>query len=258
MPFGYGALISDIRVSFGTGRHLDGLQKIYSVGSMMMAGFAGSVDVGFEMIEDLQRSFYLEQPADASVGKRAWYVEQACWRWHRRGRRIFAAAPVDLRRLGCELLLVGASPIPNAPFGGISRCIQMSAPDFLPIRVRSSWASIGTGALHETARHYAENFFSVNAFSLLKGEVGNAGGAATTTAMFVAIGLGKAPMESVSPLLQVGQVSLAAHSIEGLRVGPPTEPNESRHTPVVRLARSREELYQMCDAIGADAASGQA
>jgi len=48
-PFGLGIVASDIRVTFG-GRTEDCLQKIYPVGGGILAGFAGSVKIGFSLL----------------------------------------------------------------------------------------------------------------------------------------------------------------------------------------------------------------
>jgi hypothetical protein len=61
--FGYGALISDVRVSWSNGAKLDRLQKIYPIGAGLMAGFAGSVAVGFWMILLIQRQWGAEPGA---------------------------------------------------------------------------------------------------------------------------------------------------------------------------------------------------
>jgi hypothetical protein len=44
--FDYGAMMSDVRVTFSNGRTLDLLQKAYPVGPYIVAGFAGSVRIG--------------------------------------------------------------------------------------------------------------------------------------------------------------------------------------------------------------------
>ena len=252
IPFGYGALISDIRVTLRDGTHLDILQKIYPVGSMMMAGFAGSVEIGFVMIHDLQRWLHLDQPADFPERRNMWRPQEACWRWHRRGRRIFGAAPLALQRLGCQLLMVGAAPFDNGMGGPISRCVRMTSPNFFPERVVSSWSSIGTGAQHVSARHYAEDFFSENGFQYLKAETMNPGGAATATAISVSMSLRREPMATVSSLLQIGRVTGRDHFIEGHRMIPVDEnwrPNEKLNVP---LALSLPEFMQMCQRAGGD------
>lgn len=254
IPFGYGALISDIRVTWPGGRYLDGLQKIYPVGSMLMAGFAGSVEIGFDMIDDLQNWLTVDQPPDFPDRRNMWRVQEACWRWHRRGRRIFSHAAADRRRLGCQLLIVGTSPFPNGPFGLVPRCVRMVAPDFHPEQILSGWSSIGTGGQHESARGYAQSFLSAGGFPLLQGEVMNPGGAASATAMSVGISLMNEPMLGVSPLLQVGRVTGREHLIEGHRVVRAGEPDR---TPTIRLARSFAELDELCRNQGATASAAQ-
>jgi hypothetical protein len=60
---GYAVGISDIRIMFGppdSRQERDCLQKIYSVGQDLAAGFAGSVEMGFAMIGSLQKALKLE------------------------------------------------------------------------------------------------------------------------------------------------------------------------------------------------------
>ncbi len=45
---GYALVVSDIRVSWGTSYYFDCLQKIHLVSPSMIAGFAGSVEIGFK------------------------------------------------------------------------------------------------------------------------------------------------------------------------------------------------------------------
>lgn len=59
MPFflGCGLIISDIRVTWtDTGQKDDCLQKVYPVGPLIAASFAGSVLGGFVMMENLLRA----------------------------------------------------------------------------------------------------------------------------------------------------------------------------------------------------------
>jgi len=51
--FGYGIGISDVRVTLEDGSQHDCLQKMYPVGRFMAMGFAGSVRIGFAMLEEL-------------------------------------------------------------------------------------------------------------------------------------------------------------------------------------------------------------
>jgi hypothetical protein len=57
-PFGYSAGVSDIRVRFRNGTELDCLQKIYPLGQFVAAGFAGSVRIGFHLLEAMRSVVY--------------------------------------------------------------------------------------------------------------------------------------------------------------------------------------------------------
>ncbi len=58
--FGYGFGISDVRVTFGDDTEVDCLQKIHPVGQWIAAGFAGSVQIGFAMVNELRRFLRVE------------------------------------------------------------------------------------------------------------------------------------------------------------------------------------------------------
>src|SRR5260370_1869114 len=102
---GYAVGISDIRVTFGppdSTQERDCLQKIYSVGQDLAAGFAGSVEIGFAMIGSLQKALKLE---DRSL---AWNPSSIAEQWPSRARRIFNRYPAAQRQLGSQLILIGA------------------------------------------------------------------------------------------------------------------------------------------------------
>src|SRR6267154_259458 len=104
---GYAVGISDIRVTFGppeSRQERDCLQKIYSVGQDLAAGFAGSVEIGFAMISSLQRALRLEDKSLACDPKSI--AEQ----WPPHARRIFSSFPLAQQRLGSQLILMGANP----------------------------------------------------------------------------------------------------------------------------------------------------
>ena len=49
--FGYGALYSDVQVTFADGNTRDLVQKAYPLSNFIAAGFAGSVRVGFMLLQ---------------------------------------------------------------------------------------------------------------------------------------------------------------------------------------------------------------
>ena len=85
--FGYSFLISDICVSYNN-KTKDCLQKIYPVGNYMIAGFSGSVELGFIMLQDL-RNFLLVPEASSDESYYAWYPEWVAKHWQVNARNIY-------------------------------------------------------------------------------------------------------------------------------------------------------------------------
>ena len=246
IPFGYGALISDVRVTWPDGTKRDMLQKVYPVGPMMTAGFAGSVRIGFCLLADMQRAF------DLPEGE-TWEPKEAAFRWRRRGRRLFSRASQEERALGSSVIVVGISH----DLSGRAQCIRMRAPQFeLEFAEPLKWASIGTGTMHQRAEDYTQNyperFRSVHAY----GEVNNPGGAAFSTATDVATDLERDPMEKVSPILQVATVWPDKHlinSLERAHHGPAWTSERLIDVPST-IAQSWSAFRAMAQAEGLDAA----
>jgi hypothetical protein len=211
IPFGYGAIVSDVRVTWDDGRiSHDILQKVYPAGPMMMAAFAGSVEIGFQLVGDLHRSLQLPPG-------RIWEPKAAAWHWRRRGRRMFRNAPAALQTLGASIVLVGISPEKNGPFQ-FARCIRMTAPTFdLEILPPLIWASIGTGSQHRSAEDYTREFPKHFWDFYFKTEGMNPGGVASAVASTVATSLEQTPMATVSNILQVGTVWPKEHRIKNLK-----------------------------------------
>jgi hypothetical protein len=212
IPFGYGAIVSDVRVTWGDGRiHHDVLQKVYPVGSMMTAAFAGSVEIGFELIADMQRCFALGPG-------RSWFEPKVvAWRWRRRARRMFEQAEPARQRLGASLILVGMSREMNGAFRR-ARCIRMVSPTFEPEFVPElTWASIGTGTQHRNAAEYTRGFPARFRDFYALTEPVRPGEAARSVASTVSTDLEREPLSTVSSVLQVATVWRDEHKIENLR-----------------------------------------
>src|SRR5258707_2174952 len=88
--FGYGVMVSDVRVSWSDNTEADLLRKAYRVGPYLLAGFAGSVNVGFQLIDSLQK-FLL--PPDNSVA--AWKPDWVAEHWYPEAAQIFSKAPPE-------------------------------------------------------------------------------------------------------------------------------------------------------------------
>jgi hypothetical protein len=132
--FGYGAMMSDVRVTFSDGSERDLAQKAYPVGRFIVAGFAGSVQIGFQMLESLTKC--LVPPDAARPG--AWHPEWVAEHWKPVASKVFASAPPAEQALRCQILLVGVSHKIDPEAAANPRAVQMppaciirfSSPDF--------------------------------------------------------------------------------------------------------------------------------
>jgi hypothetical protein len=143
--FGYGALYSDVQVTFPDGTTKDLIQKAYPITNFIAAGFSGSVRVGFSLLQSLAECTLL--PDDA-LKTQAWDPVWVAKRWAPVAKSVFESAPQVERTLGASMLLLGASPNENAGLGARMFLVRFASPDFRPgIMARFiMWCSIGTGA----------------------------------------------------------------------------------------------------------------
>lgn len=128
--FGTGALVSDTRVQFSDGATAELLQKAYPVGNYIAAGFAGSVRIGFDLIESLTN--FMAVPV--GTGAHAWNPRGVASDWALTAKQIFDSAPPEEQRLQSQLLLLGASPVEHmgAPEFRRIDIARFASPDFTP------------------------------------------------------------------------------------------------------------------------------
>lgn len=126
---GTGALVSDTRVRFADGTTAELLRKAYVVGNYVAAGFAGSVQIGFQMIASLGDALAVPK----GMAGNSWDLRVVAPQWAPAARRIFEQAPEEEQRLGCELVLVGASSVAQSgsPFPRVD-VARLAAPEFNP------------------------------------------------------------------------------------------------------------------------------
>lgn len=147
--FGYGVVISDVQVTLHDGKTIDIIQKAYPLSNYIIGGFAGSVMIGFMLLQNL--ATILQVPSGQE--SYAWDPVEIANYWSPIARDIFASAPLEERKLRSQFLLVGASPDPikrGQPIGWDSEIyiIRFSSPEFTP-RVmvkRNKICTIGSGS----------------------------------------------------------------------------------------------------------------
>lgn len=176
--FGYGIGISDIRVTFADGRERDCLRKIYPVGRFIAAGFAGSVKIGFAMIERLTELLH------SSDESGAWEPLAVAEWWPSDAREVFGRFPEDECRLQSQIMLVSVDPTQHVgnPSWPRSYVHVFTSPNFDAVVAKPREVlAIGCGAAVQPCRNAVERLScdSDAMFEMMKGEQGVQGGMAT-------------------------------------------------------------------------------
>jgi hypothetical protein len=173
--FGYGMGISDIRVTLHDGTEMDCLQKIYQVSNFIAVGFAGSVSIGFAMIDKLKELLFIPD------GTLAWDPTAIAAWWPADAREVFEKFSDEERNLQSHLILVGVHPTehrgnPGWPTAYVYRfrspMFEAELADFRQV------VAIGSGTDFEPCRKILESISTDREamISVLQGEQGTPGG----------------------------------------------------------------------------------
>ena len=140
------ALYSDVQVTFPDGRTTDLVQKAFPLTNSMAAGFAGSVRIGFSLLDSL--ASFLKLPPEIDPNQVGWDPRWVSVNWAPLARSVFESADPAEQRLGAQILVVAASPTENSGLGAKFYFTRFSAPDFKPGIMTKPFklCSIGSGA----------------------------------------------------------------------------------------------------------------
>lgn len=200
-PFGLGIVASDIRVTLADKSEVDCLQKIYPLGSGLLAGFAGSVKIGFSLLQALAFES-AKLPPD-----KAWNLDviSNTW-WPRVARRVFLSETQTERALGSQMLVAGTHPHKNqGPFPQAAM-FTFSAPDFTPAKA-TAIASIGCGARAPDCMKVVESAFAKPDPEFLMLHEGGPQMVATAVGITLQETIRQSPTTGISPFFQVGVIS---------------------------------------------------
>jgi hypothetical protein len=170
--WGYSFAVSDVRVTLGRSER-DCLQKIYPIAQSIALGFAGSVLVGFRMVEAMKQWLHCEDL------DRAWNPLEAVEIWPEIARGIFADAPSGARDQGCSLIVLSADPTATNGMNPQTYVHIFRAPDFASIKVGThKVAGIGYGNFIDEYKKQVQEISENQErnFSLMKMEAGMPGG----------------------------------------------------------------------------------
>jgi hypothetical protein len=112
--FGYSGAIADVRVTCSDGTEHDCLQKIYRLGSEVAMSFAGSVKIGFAMLNHVQNTLaYNTQCESQTPGPgqlRLWDGREIAKWLPEEAKRVWALA-TEAEKVGhCHLMLLSGLP----------------------------------------------------------------------------------------------------------------------------------------------------
>lgn len=243
--FGSAILVSDIQVTFrqtgGSAYDRDCLQKIYPVGRFVLGGFAGSVRIGFAMLEALRR-----ESAKMSDDQ-AWQIDviSNTW-WPRVARRIFAMSDESERVLGSSIILASAHPTRNrgeAPWAWTD-IHTYSSPDFAPTKADYKQPlSIGGGAsvaaYMDTIREVCEDDFQE---AIKLGPMGQASFLASSVESRVR----EMPTPGISSLFQVGIITRGPYQILDHEYDVFNADGTTTNIRFPNIARNYQEFRDQC------------
>jgi hypothetical protein len=196
---GYGVMVSDIRVRFASGQKADIVKKAYPVGPFIVAGFAGSVLIGFKLLDSL--GDFLVPPPTPLGEMAAWQPQWVAHNWAPMAKQVFDASPVHERRLRSHILMVGVSPDEDLGAPQVRRVyiIRFSDPDFQPGFMKRAFTlcHIGSGGGVSLYKRAFRSHFHLRASSL-RAELGGPGGWAMMLGQTVNIVASEHPVEGVS------------------------------------------------------------
>jgi hypothetical protein len=250
--YGYGALYSDVQVTFRDGTTRDVLQKAYTVADFIAGGFAGSVKIGFMLLQSLIDHLVVPSQPD---GAYAWDPVAAALSWAPTAPRVFASAEDHERRLGSQLLLVGASPFEDQGLGAEIYFVRFASPTFQPqIMSRTiKICGIGSGASVREYKHSIKPLFRLTS-GLLKAEIARPGGWGNHLGHSISHTLGESPRSGISRHLNTILIAR-----EGFRFGRTDQTihhkdgSKTEHKmPVV--AQSYEQFLSLAKASGSEGA----
>lgn len=248
--FGYGVMLSDVRVTFQNGATADMLRKAYPVGPYIVAGFAGSVLIGFQLLLSLQKFLYVD-PSDPQIDSLAWKPEWVAEGWAPEAKKIFAAALPSEKKLRSHFLMVGVSPETLGSFPRVY-IVRFSGPDFRPGFMRKAFTlcHIGSGGGVSLYKRALRDHFRIDASSL-RAETGRPEGWAGMLGETVTMVADEQPIQSVSPHMHIlvcrlGEISAGTN---GKRIYPP-DGSEPILFEMPKVATSYDDFINICAGYG--------
>lgn len=255
--FGSAILVSDICVTFtkedGAQRHIDCLQKIYPLGRFVIGGFSGSVRIGFDILEVLQREFSNGPPGaalDMNIVAHTWLPRVV--------RRVFRNAPEPEQRLRSSIILASAHPSKNrgdAPWP-LTDIHILSSPDFAPVVAAPlEIVAIGKG---NSVSAYMDAIRALSSdVGFLKASMDSQDGQASLLAHMVSRTIDNGPVPGVSTMFQFGVITRGHYTIHDHEYTVHQTAGQNIKRTFPRIARGSEEFEILSRELLCTAASAE-
>jgi hypothetical protein len=257
--FGYGVMISDVRVTFANGRQEDLVRKAFPMAPCITAGFAGSVEIGFALLQDLAEA--LDPPDE--VTNSAWDPKWVAEHWSPRARAVFQSARPEERAGHAHILMVGVSPDENLGDAAFPRVyvVRFVDPLFEPeiLDAPLSVMQIGNGSEVPEYGEAIRSHFEWGSQLSLDANAAGSGAWAHIVSHTLAATVRDFPIDGISPhvhilLIERGRISESKND-EGIFPEDGSGPIEVKMPAV---AQNYAEFIAMCRTFGADAACATA
>lgn len=249
-------MLSDVRVTFDNGRQEDLVKKAFRVGPYIVAGFAGSVAIGFRMIESLCTC--LAPPDATGAWKPKWVAET----WGPIAAEIFRSFPERQRAGHSHVLLVGVSPDEDLGVPGLMRIyvIRLTDPNYEPEIFSKPLAvcHIGSGGGVDHYTQALQGFFELDN-EAHKAHMAGLGAWPAVIGRTIGRVVQDNPVSGISPHVHIlvcsGNTILEGNNNSTLFPGNGAEPVELK---MPKVATNYREFLALCHdlGIGADAVEG--
>jgi len=238
---GYAVGISDVRVTFGDGSERDCLQKIYPMARFIAAGFAGSVQIGFAMLDGLAH-----QLRDAPEGQ-AFLPQEVADCFSPLASDIFQSFPPHERASHSHLMFLGAHPTDDVGIPGYARCSLhvLKSPEFVPTSAPiGEVVSIGSGSGFPPYQEALARLSS-NPMSLIQMETAGLGASSVLLSMVVQKTIERNPSPGISPHAHVCLVRRGFVDVRPNDADQYPQSGEKIEFRMPRVATSWNEFTQM-------------
>jgi len=246
---GYAVGLSDVCVTFSDDSTRDCLQKLYPITRFIAVGFAGSVAIGFAMLDEISR--WLAPLPD----NMAWLPDETAEMFPQVAKAVWDRADESERAGQSHLMMLAAHPTADGlPGRAICFAYIFRSPDFVPLAIPPGHLeSIGSGS--DVEAYKAElSGYSASPLALMQGEEMNRRLGTLSLEQIISDVVKKKPTLGVSAHFHICRVERG-----GIEIRPNDYKTYNPDNTIVDfkmppVARSRREFQDMVATFGLSAA----